>query len=57
MTKHHAYFNPYFASPEFQDSHEREVEKSIENKVKSVWLKISKPWKYLLNKFKKSNVQ
>lgn len=45
MTKHHAYFNPYFASPEFQNSHERAVERSIESKVRYIWNKISRIWK------------
>jgi G:T/U-mismatch repair DNA glycosylase len=36
MTRHHAFFSPYFTSNEFQDSDERKVEKAIENKFKSL---------------------
>jgi len=46
MTKHHAYFNPYFASDEFQESSERKIEKSIEDKCKSIICLITKIWKH-----------
>jgi hypothetical protein len=45
MTRHHAFFSPYFTSTEFQDSDERKIEESIENKWKSIVFLITKVWK------------
>jgi hypothetical protein len=45
MTRHHAFFSPYFTSNEFQDSDERKIEEAIEDKWKSVVFLITKVWK------------
>jgi hypothetical protein len=45
MTRHHAFFSPYFTSNEFQESDERKMEKTIEDKWKYIVLLITKVWK------------
>jgi hypothetical protein len=54
MTKHYIQLTPYFRSQEFQDSHEREIEKSIEDKVKSVICIITKIWRCSSNSIKEN---
>lgn len=46
MSRYRAFFSPYFTSAEFQDSHERKVEKAIEDKCKTVLCFINKIWKH-----------
>jgi len=36
MTRHHVFFSPYFTSNEFQESDERKMEKTIEDRFKSL---------------------
>ena len=46
MPRYRAYFSPYFASEQYQESNERRVEKAIENNFKSIYYLITKVWRH-----------
>lgn len=46
MTRYHIQLTPYFRSEEYQGSHERKMEKSIEDKCKSIIGILSKIWNH-----------
>jgi hypothetical protein len=54
MTKHYIQLTPYFRSDAYQESFERKIEKSIEDKCKSVLCLLTKIWKHTSDSSEKS---
>jgi hypothetical protein len=46
MTKHYVQLTPYFKSDAYQESFERKIERSIEDKCRSVLCLLTKIWKH-----------